>query len=367
MPSLGEVLGDYLRLLPTRTVEEVPRYFRFTRLEEKKPDPQQEVWNQFHDTFNLKLIDLGRLRMYHADRARSPRTPVERAGRMAKAENCWNRAYELLEGLLAQILVVADAVPVSEFSGASWEPEVAKRVRELPVRVQCLRIDRTLNELQEEMLVGANDKLSSPPARWVKHMPEEYKLEFEECAVLRSIIKGYCGKKCKGEKLEEYAEALEYFDVHLAEMMLIYAPAVCKKEMVCGDEIEKRKEAAKQKVVEDAEREERMKFEDVQTPQDSWRQMERDNEEILVEKKKREREKRRQRRLKMTEEQKLEEQNQKDEAYKEKEQKKCEKRQKNLLQKEQRKGQKKQEKLLQKERRPKQKKLKQKKPWGPGR
>ena len=101
MPDLEEVLGDYFRLLPTWSEEEA--------------DPQQQVWQKFHDDLDGMLSDLGKLRMYHADRANHTRTRVEQTGRMAKAENYWNQAYELLEGLLAQILVVADAVPVSEF------------------------------------------------------------------------------------------------------------------------------------------------------------------------------------------------------------------------------------------------------------
>ncbi len=86
MPDLKEVLGDYFRVLPTWS---------------DWLDPQRQVWQKLYDDLYRKWSDLGKLRMYHADRARHTRTRVEQTGRMTKAENYWNQAYELLEGLLA--------------------------------------------------------------------------------------------------------------------------------------------------------------------------------------------------------------------------------------------------------------------------
>ena len=100
MPDLKEVLGDYYRVLPTLpelneqqqdwqrlcnkdvpTLSELdPRRQVFQKFYDNlmpELDPQREVWQKFYAELNRKLSDLGKLRMYHADRARHTRTRVD--------------------------------------------------------------------------------------------------------------------------------------------------------------------------------------------------------------------------------------------------------------------------------------------------
>ena len=79
MPDLKEVLGNYFRVLPTWP---------------DRMDPQRHVWQKLYDDLNRKLSDLGKLRMYHADRARHTRTRVEQTDR------AHDQGRELLESSL---------------------------------------------------------------------------------------------------------------------------------------------------------------------------------------------------------------------------------------------------------------------------